>query len=143
MFEKFSLNKPELEQLAGNSIIEARNDIVEKVNGPYIKNGKPNGRPTLTGKKKLEFEREVYNQQLSPDGILREPYPPYDIINWKPGQPRKGIVDFGHTKGNSYSQMFEKYKNNLITLDELKEFQYNPKNFRIEKPSSNRNHFYE
>ena len=143
MFEQFSLNKPELEQLVGNSIIETQNDIVEKVNGPYIKNGKPNGRPTLTGKKKLEFEIEVYNEQLSPDGILREPYPPYGIINWKPGQPRKGIVDFGHTKGNSYIQMFEKYKKNLITLDELKEFQYNPKNFRIEKPSSNRNHFYE
>ena len=143
MFEQFSLNKPELEQLVGNSIIETQNDIVEKVNGPYIKNGKPNGRPTVTGKKKLEFEIEVYNEQLSPDGILREPYPPYDILNWKPGQPRKGIVDFGHTKGNSYIQMFEKYKNNLITLDELKEFQYNPKNFRIEKPSSNRNHFYE
>ena len=143
MFEQFSLNKPELEQLVGNSIIETQNDIVEKVNGPYIKNGKPNGRPTLTGKKKLEFEIEVYNEQLSPDGILREPYPPYGIINWKPGQPRKGIVDFGHTKGNSYIQMCEKYKKNLITLDELKEFQYNPKNFRIEKPSSNRNHFYE
>ena len=28
--------------------------------GPYIKNGKPNGRPTLSGKKKLEFEKEVY-----------------------------------------------------------------------------------
>ena len=108
--ENFSLNKPELEQLVGNSIIETQNDIVEKVNGPYIKNGKPNGRPTVTGKKKLEFEIEVYNEQLSPDGILREPYPPYGIINWKPGQPRKGIVDFGHTKGNSYIQMFEKYK---------------------------------
>ena len=141
--ENFSLNKPELEQLVGNSIIETQNDIVEKVNGPYIKNGKPNGRPTVTGKKKLEFEIEVYNEQLSPDGILREPYPPYGIINWKPGQPRKGIVDFGHTKGNSYIQMFEKYKKNLITLEELKEFQYNPRNFRIEKPSSNRNHFYE
>ena len=141
--ENFSLNKPELEQLVGNSIIETQNDIVEKVNGPYIKNGKPNGRPTVTGKKKLEFEIEVYNEQLSPDGILREPYPPYGIINWKPGQPRKGIVDFGHTKGNSYIQMFEKYKKNLITLEELKEFQYNPKNFRIEKPSSNRNHFHE
>lgn len=39
--------------------------------------------------------------------------------------------------------MFEKYKNGEITLDELKEFQFNSDNFRLETPSANRSHQYE
>ncbi|MBR6403820.1 MAG: hypothetical protein IKS48_10600 [Eubacterium sp.] len=112
-------------------------------NGPYIKDGKPHGRPVPTGKAKLQFEQDVYNRQVGPDGVLREPYPPYREINWKPGEPRKGVVDFGHVEGKSYKEMFLKYKNGEITLEELKEFQSNPENFRIEIPSSNRNHSHE
>lgn len=52
--------------------------------------------------------------------------------------PRKDVVDFGHKSGNSYNDMFQKYKNREITLDELKEFQFNPNNFRLETPSANR-----
>lgn len=113
------------------------------VNGPYIRDGKPYGRPTLTGDKKLEFEWAVYNEQVSPDGVLREPYEPYDVIDWKPGQARRGVVDFGHQEGKNYSEMFRKYKNREITLQELKDFQFDPNNFRIEKPSANRDHSHE
>ena len=112
------------------------------VNGPYIRNGKPYGRPTLTGKKKLEFEKSVYERQVGPDGTLRDPNTG-EVINWKPGQPRKGVVDFGHTKGSSYQEMFKKYKNREISLEELKEFQFNPDNFRLETPSANRSHRFE
>lgn len=52
-------------------------------------------------------------------------------------------MDFGHTEGNSCKEMFEKYKNGEITLEELKEFQFNPDNFRLETPSANRSHKYE
>ena len=111
-------------------------------NGPYIKNGKPNGRPTLSGDKKLQFETDVYNNQVSGDGVLRDPNTD-EIIKWNPGQPRKDVVDFGHTQGNSYDDMFQKYKNGDISLDELKEFQFNPENYQLETPSSNRSHLYE
>ncbi|WP_207706282.1 GH-E family nuclease, partial [Clostridium sp. HBUAS56017] len=111
-------------------------------NGPYIKNGKPNGRPTLSGEKKLQFEKDVYNNNVDPDGILRDPNEG-DIIDWKPGQPRKDVVDFGHKSGYGYKDMFEKYKNGKITLDELKEFQFNQDNYRLETPSANRKHIYE
>jgi len=110
--------------------------------GPYIKNGKPNGRPTLSGKKKLEFEKEVYKKCVGEDGVLRDPNTG-EVINWKPGDPRKGVVDFGHKQGKSYNTMFQKYKNREISLDELKEFQYNPDNYRLETPSANRGHLYE
>lgn len=66
-----------------------------------------------------------------------------EILDWKPGQPRKGKVDFGHKPGKSYKKMFEKYKNGKISLEQLKAFQSNPKNFRIESYSANRSHQFE
>ncbi|WQH19518.1 hypothetical protein T1I15_06080 [Lactiplantibacillus plantarum] len=59
-------------------------------NGSYIRNGKPYGRPTLTGKKKLEFEREVYNRQAK-DGVLIDRNTK-QLIHWKLGltPKRKG-----------------------------------------------------
>ncbi len=111
-------------------------------NGPYIKNGKPNGRPGPSGKAKLEFEKAVYNRQVGKDGILRDPNTK-QILNWKPGDPRTGKVDFGHKPGKNYCKMFEKYKYGKISLEQLKAFQSNPKNFRIEGYSPNRGHLYE
>ena len=112
------------------------------INAPYIRDGKAYGRPTLTGKKKLKFEQTVYDKQVDPDGILRDPNIG-EIIPWKPGEPRKGIVDFGHNSGSSYKEIFEKYRTREITLDELKDFQFNPDNYRLETPSANRSHEYE
>ncbi|MGH0520598.1 GH-E family nuclease [Bacillus toyonensis] len=74
--------------------------------------------------------------------MLRDPNTS-ETFDWKPGRLRKGKVDFGHTEGNSCKEMFEKYKNGEITLEELKEFQFNPDNFRLETPSANRSHKYE
>lgn len=102
----------------------------------------PNGRPTLSGKKKSQFENYLYNKYVSPDGLLRD-YNTQQTINWKPGQPRKDIVDFGHRKGRSYNEMFQKYKNGQITLDELKEFKFNPDNYILQTPFSNRSHIFE
>ena len=122
--------------------LENLDSLEPLVNGPYIRDGKPYGRPTLTGDKKLEFERAVYNKQVDPDGVLRDPNTG-DVIDWKPGQSRRGVVDFGHKEGKTYKKMFEKYKNREITLQELKDFQFNPDNFRIETPSANRSHKFE
>ena len=79
---------------------------------------------------------------MGEEGVLRDPNTG-EVINWKPGDPRKGVVDFGHKQGKSYNTMFQKYKNREISLDELKEFQYNPDNYRLETPSANRSHLYE
>jgi len=111
-------------------------------NSPYVKDGKPNGRPQLSGEKKLQFEKDVYNNNVDLDGVLRDPNTG-DVIDWKPGQPRKGVVDFGHKAGNSYNDMFQKYKNGDITLDQLKEFQFDPNNYRLETPWANRSHKFE
>lgn len=78
--------------------LENLDSLEPLVNGPYIRDGKPYGRPTLTGDKKLEFERAVYNKQVDPDGVLRDPNTG-DVIDWKPGQSRRGVADFGHKEG--------------------------------------------
>ena len=74
--------------------------------------------------------------------MLRDPNT-NEILNWKPGQPRKNVVDFGHKPGRSYNEMFQKYKNREISLQELKDFQFDPQNYRIEAPSANRSHLFE
>lgn len=137
---------------AGTGLKNADIDLPEKVvgtnkttpieNGPYIKDGKPNGRPTLSGEKKLQFEAEVYNRNVDPDGILRDPNTG-EVIDWKPGQPRKGVVDFGHKPGASYSSVFKRYRNGEIELEDLKKFQFDPDNYQLETPSTNRGHKYE
>lgn len=108
-----------------------------------MRDGKAYGRPGQTGKSKAEFEQKVYDAQVDPDGILRDPNNPDIEIEWKPGESRRGVVDFGHNQGQSYNTMFEKYRNGEISLDELKEFQSNPNNFRLEDPSANRSHKFE
>jgi hypothetical protein len=111
-------------------------------NGPYIKDGKPNGRPGPTGETKLQFEQDVYNRCVGRDGVLRDPNT-RQILDWKPGQPRTGAVDFGHQAGRNYSKVFQDYANGKITLEQLKAFQFNPKNFRIEAFSANSSHLFE
>ena len=109
--------------------------------GPYIKDGKPNGRPKLSGAKKLEFERAVYGRQVGPDGVLRDPNTGEEI-EWKPGEKRQGVCDFGHAE-IKYSDLFDRYRMGEISLDQLKAYEFNPDNFQIETPSANRSPKYE
>lgn len=95
-----------------------------------------------TGKAKLEFEKVVYKECVDKNGVLRDPNTG-QVLDWKPGEPRAGKVDFGHKSGKNYQKVFEKYINRKISLQELKAYQSNPKNFRIEAYSANRSHAYE
>lgn len=47
-------------------------DIKPIEDGPYIKDGKPNGRPQLSGEKKLQFGKDVYDNNIDLDGILSQ-----------------------------------------------------------------------
>ena len=47
------------------------------------------------------------------------------------------------TRLDTYHEMFMKYKNREISLEQLKQFQFDPKNYRLESPSANRSHLYE
>lgn len=111
-------------------------------NAPYIKDGKPNGRPGPTGKAKDDFLTELFEKQVGKDGVLRDPNTK-EIIPWKPGEPMRNIVDVGHKSGKEYAKVFAKYQSGRWSLDKLKSFQSNPRNFYLESAGSNRSHIFE
>lgn len=104
-------------------------------NQPYIENGKPKGRPSF----RKDFEQNLYDYY---NGIVQDSNTK-EILDWKPGQPRKGIVDFGHTPGEKYSNVFEKYKNELRTPKQFRDWYNDVSNYQFENPSNNRSHKYE
>ena len=107
------------------------------VNGPYIRNGNPYGRVGVKGKAKDRMREFLYWRDVGSDGILRDPNTG-EVIPWKPGQPANGVVDIGHKSGRSYHSVFEKYRKRLISLEEFRAGEYDPDNFQLELPRSNR-----
>ena len=115
-------------------------------NRPYIQDGKPKGRPSY----RQEFPYDLYvsyikgnNITRPADAIIRDEITK-EVINWLPGQPRKGVVDFGHLPKQKYSKVFnEKYLTEIWTPKELRDWYNNPKNYRFETPYTNRSHQYE
>ena len=135
---------PEIESQTGleGEHVRVASEHKAITDGPYIKDGKPHGRPRLSGKAKYEFEKTVYENQVDADGMLRDPNTG-EIIDWKPGEPRSGVADFGHVPGEEYRRGFSKYASGEWSLSQLKEHEFNPNNFQIERPSPNRSGLYE
>ena len=112
------------------------------VNGPCIRNGKPYGRLKVRGKAEIEMLETLYKRDVGSDGILRDPNTG-EVIPWKPGQPRKGVVDIGHKPGRSYNSVFKRYKNRQISLEEFRAEESDPNHFHLELPHSNRGRKYD
>jgi hypothetical protein len=75
--------------------------------------------------------------------LLQTPYISRRSAKLPPLRELKTIVkDLAKTIGKAYKDIFKKYVNREISLDELKEFQYNPDNYRLEIPSVNRSNKY-
>ena len=85
---------------------------------------------------------EVCENAKGPDGLVRDPNTG-DIINWTPGQSRKGVWDMGHIPEAKYSEMHEAYMNGELTTKEFVDWYNDPANYRPELPSNNRSHKYE
>ena len=85
---------------------------------------------------------EVWENVKGPDGLVRDPNTG-DIINWTPGQSRKGVWDMGHIPEAKYSEMHEAYMNGELTTKEFVDWYNDPANYRPELPSNNRSHKYE
>ena len=130
------------EQLDSTSSIRDNDSKVPLVNGPYIRNGNPYGRPRPGKKEMPAFEETVYAASVGNGQVLKDPNTAA-ILPWKPGEPRQGVVDFGHKPGHSYRSVFEKYRTGEITKEDLIAFQKDPANYQIESPSANRSHRYE
>ena len=77
-----------------------------------------------------------------PDGLVRDQNTG-EVINWTPGQSRKGVWDMGHIPEAKYSEMHEAYMNGELTTKEFVDWYNDPANYRPELPSNNRSHKYE
>ena len=49
---------------------------------------------------------EVWENAKGPDGLVRDPNTG-EVINWTPGESRKGVWDMGHLPEAKYSEMHE------------------------------------
>lgn len=85
---------------------------------------------------------EVWENAKCPDGLVRDPNTG-EVINWTPGESRKGVWDMGHLPEAKYSEMHEAYMNGELTTKEFVDWYNDPANYRPELPSNNRSHKYE
>ena len=85
---------------------------------------------------------EVWENAKGPDGLVRDPNTG-EVINWTPGESRKGGWDMGHISEAKYSEMHEAYMNGELTTKEFVDWYNDPANYRPELPSNNRSHKYE
>ena len=85
---------------------------------------------------------QVWENAKGPDGLVRDPNTG-EVINWTPGESRKGVWDMGHIPEAKYSEMHEAYMNGELTTKEFVDWYNDPANYRPELPSNNRSHKYE
>ena len=120
----------------GTSNISKRTGYTTIDNRPYIENGKPKGRPSF----RKDFPQKLYNQY---NGVVQDPNTK-EIINWKPGEPKKGIVDFGHKPDRKYSDIFyQEYLPEKWTPQQLRDWYNDPQNYQFEVPINNQGHKFE
>jgi hypothetical protein len=104
-------------------------------NRPYLD---PNSRPSF----RKGVVESTWNNAKGPDGLVRDPNTG-DVINWSPGQSRKGIWDMGHVPGQKYYDMYQKYIQGEMTPKQFRDWYNNPNNYRPEIPRNNRGHLFE
>jgi len=116
------------------------NFIVKSVESGSKADTKPytNSRPSF----RKGVVEEVWENAKGPDGLVRDPNTG-EVINWTPGESRKGVWDMGHIPEAKYSEMHEAYMNGELTTKEFVDWYNDPANYRLELPSNNRSHKYE
>ncbi|WP_254439924.1 HNH/ENDO VII family nuclease [Mycobacteroides abscessus] len=81
--------------------------------------------------------------QLHPNGPIGEDWTVQDghrLIEWQPGDPRKGLWDMGHTEGNEYYKLRDQYHDGSIPFRDFIDEYRDPENYRVQDPYRNRSH---
>ncbi len=107
--------------------------ITSNVKKPYT-----NSRPSF----RKGVVETVWENAKDPDGFVRDPNTG-EIINWNPGESRKGVWDMGHIPGEKYSVVHERYMRGEMTKKEFVDWYNDPDNYQPELPHNNRGHKYE
>ncbi|SKX65763.1 Alpha/beta hydrolase of uncharacterised function (DUF1023) [Mycobacteroides abscessus subsp. bolletii] len=128
---------------------------------PYANSGRPDYGPTQLedvwnlsreeqmgqiGDKVLNLPEPGAGQQwveLHPNGPRGDDWVVQDghrLIEWQPGEPRKGLWDMGHVGGSEYRDLKQDYLRGDLTYDEFLEIFRDPNNYRVQDPYRNRSH---
>ena len=118
-------------EIIGNGVITRTID-----NRPYLN---PASRPSF----RKGVPEATFEAARGPDGLVRDPLYRDIIIEWKLGQPRKGIWDMGHLPQHKYSEMHARYLRGELTPSEFRDWFNNPAHYRPELPRTNRSHVLE
>jgi hypothetical protein len=81
--------------------------------------------------------------QLHPNGPTGDDWTVQDghrLIEWQPGDPRKGLWDMGHVEGREYATLRERYLHGDITFEEFIQQYRDPENYGVQDPYRNRSH---
>lgn len=120
-------------EAAADASVEGAGETVD--NRPYLS---PNSRPSF----RKGVVENTWNNAKGPDGLVRDPNTG-EIINWTPGQSRKGVWDMGHIPGQKYHDIYQKYLQGELTPKQFRDWYNNPNNYRPEIPRNNRGHLFE
>jgi uncharacterized protein YukE len=111
-------------------------DVVDVVDTrPYLD---PKNRPSY----RKGVVEDVYERARGVDGQVRDPNTG-DILDWTPGDPRKGVWDMGHVPGQKYADMHARYLDGDLTPAEFRDWYNDVEHYVPELPSNNRSHLYE
>lgn len=62
----------------------------------------------------------------------------WKLVEWSPGQSRKGVWDMGHVPGEEYVKLHRRYMNHEITAKEFLEEYHDVDNYDVQDPGRNR-----
>lgn len=141
--EQIALNKVDPDELMGVRMNEAGVKL-DSIKGGIESGSKANTKPYTNSRPSFRkgVVEEVWENAKGPDGLVRDPNTG-EVINWTPGESRKGVWDMGHIPEAKYSEMHEAYMNGELTTKEFVDWYNDPHNYRPELPSNNRSHKYE
>lgn len=98
----------------------------------------------------LNLPRPGPDQQwvpLHPEGKIGDDWAVQDghrLIEWKPGDPRRGLWDMGHLPGQEYGGpggLRDQYLRGEISYDEFMHDYRNPENYQVQDPYRNQSHY--
>lgn len=81
--------------------------------------------------------------ELHPNGPIGEDWTVengHRLIEWQPGDPRRGLWDMGHIPGEEYRNLKQNYLEGNITYEQFLEIYRDPEIYRVQDPYRNRSH---
>ncbi|SIM93350.1 GH-E family nuclease [Mycobacteroides abscessus] len=128
---------------------------------PYANSGRPSFAPNQVeetwhisreeqlghiGDGRLDLPTPGPDQQwveLHPHGPIGEDWTVengHRLIEWQPGEPRKGLWDMGHVPGEEYRLSKDDYLRGDLSYEDFLDIYRDPNNYRVQDPYRNRSH---